>query len=125
MAKEVIEVSVWRTRVDGGTPDGDERGVAAGDWRDPDVVLKLDGARVYPADQNERGASEPDWQKSWELRWGDRNFVEIPPNRPINPVTRMYFRGDCRPPDIIVEAWKSGSTLEGVVVVRDTQRHGI
>lgn len=98
--------------------------VAEGDWRDPDIVMPLDGAQVYPTDA-ESSHSEPDWDKGWELRWGDRDFIEVPPDRPINPNTRLTFKGTGVPPDPIRRAYLEGRVLAGVIVCRDQQKHNV
>lgn len=96
--------------------------VAAGDWRDADLILPLGGAQLYPVDAEPRGA-EPDWSQGWSLRWGERDFIEVPPDRPVNPNTRMYFRGTGEPPEILKRAYLEGRVLFGVIVARDLQQH--
>jgi hypothetical protein len=114
-----VSLPIWEKRTDG--PDK-ARSIAEGDYRDPDLILDLTGAQVYPVDAEPR-AAEPDWDQGWELRWGDRDFVNVAPDRPINPNTRMTFKGKGQPPEIVRRAYLEGRVLYGMIVARDEQRH--
>jgi hypothetical protein len=109
MAKEILSFPVWKERVDG--PDA-ERFILAGDWRDPDRVIALNGLTLYSNDntyQESHSKGEPDWSMGVQAR-DDQNRVIL------------EFPGE--PPAFIKECLLAGVLLEGILIGRDFQRHG-
>lgn len=117
MAAKTHTYKTWDHKVSSDDPDAKERGIrqdGVRDWRDPDRVLVLDGARVRSRDTavegHEQGAAnEPNWAEyDTYLMWNDTMKTE---NLGRNP------------PSIFKEAWKNGLVLYGVIIARDEQRH--
>jgi len=75
-----------------------ERGIAEHDWRDPDIILTLDGYRVYEKDGH------------WFLMDNDTG--------------RTIELGD-PPQEFFRQAHASGRVIYGTLVARDEQRHQI
>jgi len=96
MAKEV-HLKVYDEKVFG--PD-QERGIAERDWRDPDVVLTLDGYRVY--------RKEEDGQPHWFLMHNE---------------TMRSIEIGAEPMEFFKRAHDEGRVLYGTLVARDEQRH--
>ena len=113
-AKE-LKYKVWNETVRGTDPDAKERKInSQTDWRDPDRVLVLDGARVrstHQAYESHSAAVEPDWSEyDTILQWNDNS------HQPIN------LGRD--PAPIFKEALLNGLVLYGVIIARDEQYHG-
>jgi|SRR6185369_5223807 len=107
---EIIETEVWEERVDG---PYEAREIVAGDWRDADYVVEMDGWTMVSNDlafQESHSKSAPDW--SLGCYAVDSN------NRTV-----LTFSGEpCTP---FKEALLEGRLLHGVMVARDHQRHGL
>src|SRR5260221_7307772 len=84
-------------------PD-EERGIAAGDWRDPDALLLLDGLRVYTRDET----LPPDWSQGAYL---------------MDNATGKTFDLGPNPLAVFRQAHDEGRVLYGVIIARDEQRH--
>lgn len=113
MARE-LKYRVYDHKVSGTDPEARERGITReGDWRDPDRILVLDGARVRTKDQafeSHSAAVEPDWSEhDTYLMWNDNR------HQPVN------LGRD--PAPIFKEALLNGLVLYGVVIARDEQFH--
>ena len=105
---EMIETKVWLDRRE----HADDDSILEGDWRDPDLIQRLNHLTLYANDldyQESHSKSAPDWSMGVQAR-DDNNRVV------------MEFKGE--PPDIIKQAVLNGRILEGVIVARDYQRHG-
>src|SRR5215208_1778523 len=103
MAGKKIEYEVWEEKVSGTHVDAKKRGInSRTDWRNPDVLVKLDGARVEVRDEAYRahqGPNEPDWDKGWYIwRQGPDTMGQ----------TRELFSGVGQPPEWVRQAHMNG-----------------
>lgn len=84
------------------------------DWRNADIIFRLDGARVRSADgsfNSHTGAVEPDWSEyDTYLQWNDNSRQPINLGRDPAPVFK--------------QALLEGRVLYGVIIARDEQFHG-
>ena len=118
MASKEIKFKVYEQKVSGTDPEAQERGIKSKtDWRNPDVLVNLDGARIEVRDESFRmhaGPSEPDWSKGY-YAWKDNAGQ-----------TRILFEssGDKHPPEWVRTAKMEGRVLYGVIILRDEQYHG-
>jgi len=104
-ASRTLSFPVWDSKDFG--PDA-ERGVADGDWRDPDACLVFDQAQLYPVD--EKSAKE---DTNWDLGWS----VRTKDNQDLG------FSGTGKPPEILLQSFMNGTLLMGAIIARDFQRH--
>lgn len=95
-----------------GPVDDRQPPVVEGDSRDPDLVLRIDGLRVYSRDEKFRshqGAVEPDWKLGTYLMTDSGQVVaELGPD----------------PAPIFKQCLLQGRVLKGIICAEDKQRHG-
>ena len=110
--REIVETVLYLEKETGPLP---ERGIAAGDWRDPDITLDCRGgwrvrSRDVAVEGHEQGAAnEPDWAEFDTYLMNNTTFQTI--NLGRNPAP--FFK----------QCWKEGRVIYGVLVGRDEQRH--
>jgi hypothetical protein len=118
VAAREIKYRVWEGQVRGTDPDAKERGInSPSDWRNSDILVNLDGARIEVRDEAFRahqGPNEPDWSKGWYC-WV-----------PNGGQTKILFEssGEKEPPSWVRTAKMEGRVLYGTLVLRDEQHHG-
>jgi hypothetical protein len=117
MASRTLTYKVWDEQVFGKDPDARERGITRPeDWRNPDIVVNLDGARIETKDEAFRahqGGVEPDWGKGW-YAWKDNGGQ-----------TQILFEssGEKHPPSWVRTAKLEGRVIYGSIILRDEQFH--
>lgn len=124
MAAKELKYKIWTDTVRQNDPDAKERGIrqdGVTDYRDPDRILVLDGARVYSRDtafniHDRSAAVEPRWDEHDSyLMWNARTEHHRE--------SETYNLGR-NPPQIFKDAFLNGLVLYGVIIARDEQQHG-
>ena len=97
-----------------------ERKIAERDWRDPDLTLVLDGARVYTRDV---AFNSHDPQSSVEPRWDENDAYLMWNSATADHRANETYNLGRNPPEIFKKAFLEGRVLYGVIIARDEQQH--
>lgn len=91
----------------------DDVTIARDDWREPDLWTDFRGVILVPADPD-FGAGEgeePDWDMGGYLM----------EQRTRRRLEGWNFAG--RPPEFLIEAWRDGRIMDGVLIATDVVKH--
>jgi hypothetical protein len=89
----------------------DDATVSPGDFREPDAWTEFRGVVLVPADKEWGEGQEPDWDQGGFL-------IE---KKTLRRLTGWNFAG--RPPEFLIEGWRQGRLIDGVVICGDVKRH--
>lgn len=122
--KRVLTYTVYDEKVDSNDPDAKTLGIRQDgvyDWRDPDRVLILDGARVRTEDE---AFNRHDRSAAVEPRWDEfDSFLQWNTAAGGHPAYETMSLGR-NPHPIFKQALLEGRVLYGCIICRDPQQHG-